>query len=224
MQNEEEIVQEEETLVQTGPDALVELYDLEEYEGEVETHYWVPDKSQPQKKIRLDLRIQALKGSDENIVRRKANESTLRGQQINYEQQQLQRLKPPREIARLEEQLSNISRFDFDGDEAQADKKRDEIERQIKILNDQYMADYAKQESKVRELINQPSFYEVLRSELFVKVIADHSIGFHGRKINFNSSDTENEPPDSFAAGLQEFIFEVLRRGKQKRKNGSSRK
>jgi hypothetical protein len=206
---------------------VVELYNLEDYRGHVETHHWTPDKSKPRATVRLDLKVQILKGSDRNLIQRKVNEVNMRPAQIAFETEQLGRLKPPREIERLEKQLREVSKFDaeFAGDEDKAEARRTELQKRIDELNSEYREQYRAIESKIQGLISAPNFYQTLRTELFCKVIADHTIGWplNGvlTKIDFNSESPDHELPDEFAGALMDFIFDVLQRGKAKSRNGS---
>lgn len=209
-----------------------ELYDLSEYTGELETHYWVPDKSKPQRKVRLDLRIHAIRQSDRNVIQRKINDVGNNPGQINFYNKQLEQLQAPyeREMDKLNERLRNVSKFDeeFDGDEEKADQKRAEIERQIAAKTKEHKENRAGLEAKVQALLAAPSMYEIWRADLFSQVIHEHNISLPVKgvltKIDFDSSHPDHELPFHFARALQEFIWEVLNRGKQNRKNGSSQR
>lgn len=223
----EDVLQEEPleldaSLVQEQVEASVDYFDLDEYAGEVETHYWVPNKSNPQKKIRLDLKIQALTGTQVNVIHKKALRAQNAAVESTYLQQRIIQHTMPREVYRTREKISNVSELDFDSPE-KADEKRDEYDNKIKSLLADWKREHDEMKAELEKLLAWPSFYETLRAEYFSVVIEDHSIAWKGRKIDFSKPMTDNEPPDKFVGLLKDYIDEVCRRGKVTKLNGKRR-
>lgn len=198
-------------------------YELDDYAGVVETVWFTPEKDRPERKIRLDLRTQALRGADLNLIERRWNKRRADSQELNYLQDKLDKMTPPREIARLREDLAAIRDFDY-ADADKADEVRDRIEREIESMTAGYEADRAKLIARRDELANLPTLYELLRAEVFAKIIEYHSIDWHGQPLDFHSSDLKHEPPDTFCTALYQFILDKLQRGKATRRNGGSRR
>jgi hypothetical protein len=211
-----------------------DAYSLDDYAGEIEQRWWTPDKSQPTRKVRLDIRIQALKSADLRLINKKVSEQQRAAADVEFQQQQLSRCKPPRELDRLQKKLGEIRESDFTDDsdanvvegyktaEDKAEEARTKLETQIKTMQDQWKADYKKIGDEIDRLLALPSFYEILRNEFFVKVIDDHSIAWHGPKLDFSVA-TNDEPPSSFAGLLYTYLLEVISDQKKvgKRSNGS---
>lgn len=228
MSEREESLQEEEPLeigemsAQTQVETDFGYYDLDEYAGEIETHWWVPDKSNPKKKIRLDLKTQALTGSQINIIHKNALRAQNAAVEATYLQQRITQHTMPREIYRLREKMGEISDLDFDTPE-EAEKKRDELDKKIQKLLADWKTEHDKMNADLDILLKHDSFYETLRREFFSVVIFDHSIAMRGSKIDFTEPMTDSEPPDKFITTLKDYLDEVLRRGKAARQNGKRR-
>jgi hypothetical protein len=220
--NEQPLELNEATLEQQ-PGSAFDYYELDDYAGEIETHYWIPDKSTPQKKIRLDLRTQALTGTQINVIQRKALRSQNAAVEAQYLQQRINQHTMPRQIYRLREELAKVSDIDFDSPE-KAEEKRAQIDASITDMLATWHKEHESMNAELEKLLALPTFYETLRAEFFALVIEDHSIAWHSRKIDFSKPMADQEPPDKFVASLRDFIDEVIRRGKQTKRNGSSRR
>jgi hypothetical protein len=216
-----------------APRVSGQVVTLDRYVGEIVTHWWPFDKSHPEEKIRLDIRIRALKSGDLNIINRKFNEIVSMPAAVDRQQQMLARCKPSREIGRLQEKLTKIKDSDFEDDDPQkanglsaedkAEAARVDLEQRIQKLDDEWAAQYSQIKEELDRLLTGPSAYELLRQEYFSKVIDDHNIELHGRKIDFNHPAPEGEePPDVFVTELRTFLTEAINRGKALRKNGTS--
>ena len=216
-------------------EAIQDLWSLDEYSGEVVTRWWAPDKQKPEQKLRLDIRIRALKSSDLNIINRRFNAIVRMPSDLEFLQQQLSRCgKPPRELDRLQKKLDGVQDSDFDDDdnphadsfksaEDKAETVRIGLEKQINQITDDWKVRRQEITDKIEEINNAPSAYELLRAEFFSKVIHDHSIGLHGRKLDFNHpAQNGDEPSDEFADKLRQYLMEEIGRGKAQRRNGGS--
>ena len=206
------------------------LFSLDQYAGEIVTQWWTPDKSQPERKIRFDIRIRALRSGHLNVINRRFNEIVQLPALVEFQQQQLSRCKPSREIERLQRKLDAVKDSDYeDGDRTPeqaieaADAARIGFERQIAELEQEWKDKHEAIRAEIDRLLKMPSAYELLRAEFFSLVVDDHTIGWRGKKLDFNKPCAEGEePPDTFAGDLRGWLMEVIGRGKVTRKNGGS--
>ena len=130
-----------EELVERTEHSEMEMYDLDEYAGTVETVWFTPDKSLPNKKIRLDLKMQALKSSDLNSIQRRWNKRRMADQETAFLQEKLERHNVPRELGRLQRRLQQIRDSDFETPD-EADDARSKIDQEMEAIKGDWEAEH----------------------------------------------------------------------------------
>lgn len=200
-----------------------QLTDASSYQQEVIMREWTPDENNPDYKFKLWLLPRVLKGSDKVVTQRKIAQLEIDGANLQRLRRELSGVKLDSRYERNERTLGELSPLDaeFAGDESKYFDKKEHIQGQL----DKWMAEYTdavkRKEDQINEILAKPNYYQTLRTDLFAKVITDHTIGLPIgpggtlAKVDFKSDDPKFELADEMAASLQEFIWDVL--GKESR-------
>lgn len=207
------------------------LTDISAYQRGLVRREWIPDDSSPELKFTLWIRVKALTGSDQSLIQNKVNQLEIRGARLNRLRQQLQHLKPD---SRVERNEATLRRMSVEDDEWK-DKEEEYYDRREKLQSqvDEWMRAYADQserlQSEIESLLAEPNFYRTLATDFFDKVIEDHTIGIPLErggplvKLDFKSDDPRMELSDDAAAGLQEFLWDVIKKESRAEKKKSRR-
>lgn len=207
------------------------LTDVRDYQQGVIMREWVPNENNPDYKFKLWLRPKALKPSDQTLIQKKINQLDLDNQNLSRLKKQLAHLRPD---ARIERNEATLRRMSLDDDQYKNDEEKFYADRErLQGQVDQWMKEYAERhgelEAQIQALLAKPNFYQTLREDLFIKVIHDHTIGIALEeggplvKVDFTSGDPKMELSDDVAAGLQEFIWDVIKKEGRAEKKKSRR-